>query len=178
VEGLSGVQFATGDAADALASLASSSGSGFGRDRSVGRSPYVLLAAFDPANLYGSGAPFDVPLLDGGSARLPRSAGNFLVLRDGRPVLIIEAFGKRLTGLPSADPAEIAAALALLPSLAGPARRILKVETYNGTPSLASPVAGRLEEIGFVRDYPGMAFYAGWSTSTGFDPDQAGDRTS
>ena len=44
-----------------------------------------LISTLDPANLYGSGAPFDVPLLEGGTARVPRSAGNFLVLMRGDP---------------------------------------------------------------------------------------------
>jgi ATP-dependent Lhr-like helicase len=44
----------------------------------------------------------------------------------------------------------------------GSSRRVLKVETYNGTPALESAAARRLAELGFVRDYPGMAYYAGW----------------
>jgi ATP-dependent Lhr-like helicase len=39
---------------------------------------------------------------------------------------------------------------------------VLKVETYNGAAALASPTAPWLAEVGFVRDHPGMAFYAGW----------------
>ncbi|MHC5538578.1 hypothetical protein ACYOEI_10155, partial [Singulisphaera rosea] len=86
----------------------------------------------------------------------------YLVLSAGRPILIIEAFGKRLTGLASASEAELRAALVLLPTLAGPSRRILKVECYNTAATLASPAAPWLAELGFVRDYPGMAYYAGW----------------
>ena len=54
------------------------------------------------------------------------------------------------------------AALALVATLAGPSRRILKVETYNSAATLASPAAPWLADLGFVRDPPGMAFYAGW----------------
>ena len=97
VEGFSGVQYATEEAAAELARLAGEMPSSATSD--------VLLAAADPANLYGSGAPFDIPLLEGGTARLSRIPGNFLVLRGGRPVLIIEAHGKRLTGLASASQA-------------------------------------------------------------------------
>ena len=85
-------------------------------------------------------------------------------------MLIIESFGKRLTGLPWASPADIDSALKLLPTLTGPGRRILKVETYNGEPAAEGPAAGRLAELGFVRDYPGMAFYAGWATSAASSP--------
>jgi ATP-dependent Lhr-like helicase len=153
VEGLSGVQYASAEAAEDLARLAA--GRGGGGDP-------VLISTLDPANLYGAGAPLDVDLLEGGTARLPRSASNYLVLIGGRPVLIIEALGRRLTGLASASEDELRAALALLPTLAGPSRRVLKVETYNTAAALASPAAPWLAEAGFVRDYPGMAFYAGW----------------
>ena len=71
-------------------------------------------------------------MLEGGIARLPRSPGNFLVLRAGRPVLIIESRGKRLTGLSWASQADIDSALNLLLALTGPDQRMLKVETYNG----------------------------------------------
>ncbi|MBV8075158.1 MAG: hypothetical protein JO284_02090 [Planctomycetaceae bacterium] len=78
-------------------------------------------------------------------------------------MLIIEASGKRLTGLASASEADLRAALALLPTLAGPSRRVLKVETYNNNAAaLASPAAPWLADLGFVRDYPAMTYYAGW----------------
>ncbi|MEO6807908.1 MAG: hypothetical protein ABI353_02210 [Isosphaeraceae bacterium] len=120
------------------------------------------MSSLDPANLYGTGAPLDVPLLDGGKARLSRSPAHFLVQSGGRPLVIIEGFGKRLTGLASASEAELEAALAFLPRLAGPSRRTLKVETYNGSPVLGTPAAPWLAALGFVRNPPGMAYYAGW----------------
>ena len=152
VEGLSGVQYATAEAAEGLAERAG--------DR-LRDAPPVLTSTLDPVNLYGSGAPLDIGLLEGGTARLTRASGNFLVLCGGRPVLIIEAHGKRLTGLASASESELRDAVALLPRLARPTRRVLKVETYNGAATLASPAAPWLTEAGFVRDYPGMAYYAG-----------------
>jgi ATP-dependent Lhr-like helicase len=161
VEGLSGVQYATEEAAAELARLAVHPESG---------SPVVLISTLDPANLYGAGAPLDVELLDGGSARLPRVAGNFLAIGDGRPVLIVESYGKRLTGLPWASPAAIDSALKLLPTLTGPGRRILKVELYNGMPAAEGPMAGRMAELGFVRDYPGLAYYAGWAATAAGSP--------
>jgi ATP-dependent Lhr-like helicase len=157
VEGLSGVQYATEDAAAELSRLS--------LVESPSPPPMVLLSTVDPANVYGAGAPFDIELLDGGTARLPRAPGNFLVIQAGRPILIIEAFGKRLTGLPWAAQSDLEAALKFLPSLTGPSRRIFKVEMYNGSPAVDSPVAARLAELGFVRDYPGMTYYAGWATT-------------
>src|SRR5581483_1639352 len=67
VEGLSGVQYALPETAESLGRVAGSAGE---------ESP-LLLSSLDPANLYGSGAPFDIPLLEGGTARLLRSASNF-----------------------------------------------------------------------------------------------------
>lgn len=153
VEGLSGVQYSTNEAAESLAS-----GPATGRSDSE---PF-LLSTLDPANLYGSGAPLDIPLLEGGSARLIRSTSSYLVLIGGRPVLMIEGTGKRLTGLATATDDELRRAIRLVPELAGGSRRILKVETYNALPALSSPAATWLAEAGFVRDPPGMAFYAGW----------------
>ncbi len=153
VEGLSGVQYATEETITELSRLAGH------RDESP--TPF-LVSTLDPACLYGSGAPFDIPLLEGGTARLNRSASNWVVMLGGRPVLIVEGQGKRLTGLASASDAELQAAVALLPGLAGPSRRVLKVGTYNGAATLASPAVPWLAGAGFVRNPPGMAFYAGW----------------
>ena len=150
VEGMSGVQYAEAETAERLARGATS------------ETAPNFLNTLDPANLYGSGAPFDVPLLEGGTARLPRNPGNFLALIAGRPVLICESFGKKLTGLASATEGEIRASIALVPSLAGPSRRVLKVESYNAAAPTASPAEPWLADAGFVRDPPGMAYYAGW----------------
>ena len=178
VEGLSGVQYASEEAASELARLAAApperapieviddpGESGRGKHASAAATlpRHTLVCSADPANIYGAGAPLDIELLDGGVARLPRLPGNFLVVRDGRPILIIESYGKRLTGLPWASAVELNWALALLPNLAGPNHRIFKIETYNGGPAAESPaVPVRLTEVGFVRDYTGLTFYAGW----------------
>ncbi len=154
VEGFSGVQYASEEAAESLARLGSVAPA----------DAYVMLSAADPANLYGGGGPLDIPLLEGGTGRLSRVPGNYLVLRGGRPVLIIESQGKRLTGLASASPAELRTALARVVELAGPKRQVLRVETYNGQPAVDSPVAVRLGELGFVRDYPGLAYYGAWAS--------------
>ncbi len=128
------------------------------------RRPVVLLHSQDPANLYGAGAPFDVPLLDGGVRSLLRRSGNWLTLRAGRPVLLIEQQGQRLTALPSASREDVAAAVACLPDLCGrgPTRHKLRVEQWNGRPVTATEGREVLEAAGFVRDYQGMTLYAAW----------------
>ena len=57
VEGLSGVQYASAEAAEGLARLAAGGAT---------EPEPILMSTLDPANLYGSGAPLDIPLLEGG----------------------------------------------------------------------------------------------------------------
>jgi ATP-dependent Lhr-like helicase len=152
VEGLSGAQFTLPEAARLLADA---------HLPSTASAPAVLLPSSSPANLYGSGAPFDVPLLDGGTRPLLRRPGNWLVLRAGRPVLLAEQGGKRLTALPSASSEDLSAAVAVLPGLVGGKHR-LSVETWNGEPVTASPGRALLEAAGFVRDLQALTLYAAW----------------
>jgi ATP-dependent Lhr-like helicase len=158
VEGLSGAQFALPEAAQGLADAALPA---------PAAAPVVLVHSLDSANLYGSGAPFDIPLLDGGTRPLLRRAGNWLVLRAGRPVLIVEQQGKRLTALAAASAADVAEAVACLPATLDAnrglgARPKMTVEQWNGQP--VTTTAGRelLAAAGFVRDYQGMTLYAAW----------------
>lgn len=151
VEGLSGIQYATEESAQSLARHAVGTTGG-----------PVLLVTTDPANLYGSGAPFDLPLLDGGTARLPRTAANHLILLKGRPVVLLEQHGRRVTTLAGAGEDEIRAALPLIASLARPGRRSIQVDRIDGTPAHQSPLAPALADLGFVRNPPGLAYYAGW----------------
>jgi len=158
VEGLSGAQFALPEAMTRLQEL---------HLPSTAAAPVVLLHSLDPANLYGSGAPFDVPLLDGGTRPLLRRAGNWLTVRAGRPVLLVEGQGKRLTALPSASREDVAAAVGSLPSILDADRGMvgrhkLTVEEWNGRPVTTTEGRELLEAAGFVRDYQGMTLYAAW----------------
>jgi ATP-dependent Lhr-like helicase len=161
VEGLSGAQFALPEAAQALQDL---------HLPSTAAAPVVLLHSMDPANLYGAGAPFDIALLDGGTRPLLRRPGNWIVLRAGQPVLLIEQHGRRLTALASASQADVAAAVGCLPVVMDHTRRgagnsafhKMTVEEWNSEPVTASPAAASLEAAGFVRDYRGMTLYAAW----------------
>jgi ATP-dependent Lhr-like helicase len=158
VEGLSGAQFALPVAAAQLQEL---------HLPSTVSAPLVLLHSLDPANLYGAGAPLDVPLLDGGTRPFLRRPGNWLVLRAGRPVLLIEQQGKKLTALASASRDDVLAATACLPGIldrsrGAAVRHKLTVEEWNGQPVTASAGQELLEAAGFVRDYQGMTLYAVW----------------
>jgi ATP-dependent Lhr-like helicase len=155
VEGLSGAQFTLPEAARLPqdAGLPSQAGS-----------PALLVNSLDPANLYGAGAPLDIPLLDGGTRSLLRRPGNWLVLRAGRPVLIAEQHGKRLTCLASAGRNDRAAAIACLPGVLG-TRHKLTVDEWNNRPVTETEAREMLEAAGFVRDYQSMTLYAAWRSS-------------
>jgi ATP-dependent Lhr-like helicase len=157
VEGMMGAQFALPEASQALQDL---------HLPSTAAAPVVLLHSMDPSNLYGSGAPFDIALLDGGTRPLLRRPGNWLVLKGGRPVLLVEQQGKKLTALPSASREDVVAAVAALPGIFDNSRGLaghkLTVEEWNGGPVTTSPGRELLEAAGFVRDYQGMALYAAW----------------
>jgi ATP-dependent Lhr-like helicase len=158
VEGLGGAQFALPEAATRL------------QDRhtpSTAADPVVLLHSMDPANLYGSAAPFDVPLLDGGTRPLLRRPGNWLVLKAGRPVLLAEQQGRKLTALASASRDEVRAAAGVLPQMFDHQRGLtgahkLTVDEWNGKPVTTTEGRELLELAGFVRDYQGMTLYASY----------------
>jgi len=158
VEGLSGAQFALPDAARMLQELSVPA---------QPQPPLLLLHSLDPANLHGSGAPFDLPLLAGGTRPFHRRAGNWLVLRAGKPILLIEQQGKRLTAVPNLPAEEIARAVALLPAIlrtggAAGMRHKMVVETWNEQPVTTTEGREWLEQAGFVRDYQAMTLYAVW----------------
>ncbi|NBO93038.1 MAG: hypothetical protein EBV06_12115, partial [Planctomycetia bacterium] len=156
VEGLSGAQFALPEAFELLIDAPSTISA-----------TVILVHSMDPANLYGAGAPFDVALLDGGTRSLLRRPGNWVALKAGRPILLVEAQGKKITALPSASREDITAAVKTLPGIFErqkdlTLRHKLTVEEWNGTPVTAGPGRELLEAAGFVRDYNGMTLYAAW----------------
>ena len=158
VEGLSGAQFALADAARLLEEV---------HLPSTANEPVLLLHSTDPANLYGSGAPFDIALLDGGTRPLLRRSGNWILVRAGRPILLVEQQGRRLTALASASREDIAAAVALLPEILAHdqgmgVRHKLTVEEWNNQPVTTSEGREFLEAAGFVRDYQAMTLFAAW----------------
>jgi ATP-dependent Lhr-like helicase len=153
VEGLSGAQFALPEAAQQLASLTPTVGSS---------EPAVLLHSLDPANLYGSGAPFE-----GCRPVAQRRAGNWLVLRAGWPVLWIEGHGRRLSTSPHASPDDLKAAVACLGDLMKTGHGVnlrgkVVVDEWNGQPVSSTEGRRLLEAAGFVHDYQAMTLYAGW----------------
>jgi len=153
VEGLSGAQFALPEAAQLLQDS---------QMPATAAAPVILLHSLDPANLYGSGAPLDIPLLEGGTRPLLRRPGNWLVLKAGKPLILVEQHGKRLTALPSASSEDLRAATACLAGIVGRSTPRLTVEEWNGQPVTTTEGRELLEAAGFVRDYQNMTLYAVW----------------
>ncbi|MEJ7752879.1 MAG: hypothetical protein WKF46_08030, partial [Candidatus Limnocylindrales bacterium] len=156
VEGLGGAQFALPGAVDRLrAERADPSG-----DRPTeGRT--MVLAAADPANPYGASLPW--PRHGDDDRRvLSRSAGAYVVLHDGEPILYLDRGGRSLQTLPGfASPDAAGLALHALASLVVDGRlRSLQIERLDGTPIAESPHRERLSEAGFRQSYRGFVVRA------------------
>lgn len=147
VAGLSGVQFAAESFQQKLARH---------RPEEEPAAP-VLLSSVDPANLFGTGRPF--PL----NGLRTVSSTTHVVIFKGKPVVVSEGAGRALTIFSWASDEAVRSSVAKLVGIARPSRRILKVQTINGGPALKSEHAAALIEAGFVRNPPGLAYYAGWS---------------
>jgi ATP-dependent Lhr-like helicase len=145
VQGLSGMQFALPDAVEELR-----------KSKSLPRQGILLLVnACDPANPYGPGLEITSP--PGTAAqRLARVAGNLVVFRDGRPVLLVESWGGRIWTLEGTGGQELQGSVRLLqeavklPARLRPCQRVT-IETIDGARAAASPFAQVLRDIGFER---------------------------
>jgi ATP-dependent Lhr-like helicase len=154
VEGLGGAQFALPGAVDRLRAERSYPGEG---RPSVG----LVLAATDPANPYGAALAW--PRHDDADRRpLPRAAGAYVVLVEGRAVLYLERGGRSLQTLPPAvGPDAVAAALTALAGLATDGRvRALEIGRVDGLPVADSPLRDALATAGFRASYRGWVLRA------------------
>jgi ATP-dependent Lhr-like helicase len=143
VEGLSGEQYAL---AEALADL----------EAPARRAePHVLVNLVDPANLWGR--VFALSRRDGSRVAAARMPQNWLVVRDGRPVLLVEGQGRALTPLAGWEavdfPGAIAALQALMerPLVLRPVRR-LEVFTWDGRPVREGEAFDAFARAGFTAD--------------------------
>jgi ATP-dependent Lhr-like helicase len=137
VEGLGGAQFALPGAVERLRSLPRAEGS------------LQVLAATDPANPYG--ATLAWPRLEG-QRRPARTAGAYVMLRDGEPLLYIERGGKGILRLQELSGEELANALAELSAAARQGLiEKLAIEKLDGEPVIGSGMEAALIEAGFRR---------------------------
>jgi ATP-dependent Lhr-like helicase len=137
VEGLGGAQFALPGAVERLRSMPRA------------EDELQILAATDPANPYG--ASLSWPRREEGR-RPSRSAGAYVLLRDGAPLLYVERGGRGILRLAKVDGEELIAAVA---HLAEAAREgvipKLSIERVDGEPAIGSGYEDALIEGGFSR---------------------------
>jgi ATP-dependent Lhr-like helicase len=139
IEGLGGAQFALPGAVERLRARASAEDA----------ARPVVLAAVDPAQPYGAALPW--PARDGDGGRRPsRTAGAYVVLLDGDPIVYLERGGRALQTLVAARDARLEPALASLVEhvRAGRIKR-LGLEKVDGASAMSSPLAPALTALGF-----------------------------
>jgi ATP-dependent Lhr-like helicase len=137
VEGLGGAQFALPGAVERLRSMPREEGN------------LTILAATDPANPYG--ATLSWPRLEG-QRRPARTAGAYVMLREGEPLLYVERGGRGILRLAELTDEELAEGLAELAAAArdGVIER-LAIERLDGEPVIGSVMEAALVEAGFRR---------------------------
>jgi ATP-dependent helicase Lhr and Lhr-like helicase len=137
VEGLGGAQFALPGAVERLRSLPADDGA------------FLLLAATDPANPYGTSLPWPKPANGRRPARTP---GAHVLMRDGAPVFYIERGGRGIVRLAELDEEELSAAIAALADNVAAGRLPkLAIEKLDGEPVIGSGHEEALLEAGFSR---------------------------
>jgi ATP-dependent helicase Lhr and Lhr-like helicase len=134
VEGLGGAQFALPGAVERL------------RAQEEAPDTALVIATADPAQLFGAGLRWP-----DAEVRPPsRRAGAYLVTIGGRPALSVHAGGRTLRVV--GRPGDVQPALEALAEAVRAGRlRKLSVDTIDGEPAVASPLAERLVAIGFRR---------------------------
>ena len=155
IEGLGGAQFCIPAALDRLrAERSDPSGEAM-------PSEALILAAADPANPYGTSLAWP-RWSDEDRRPLTRSAGAYVVLVDGEPVIYLGSGGKSMDTLPAfADRAKAAFAINALRQLVADGRvRSLQIERVDGASVNDSPHPTALADPGFQRSYRGWLLRA------------------
>jgi ATP-dependent Lhr-like helicase len=144
VEGLGGAQFALPGAVERL------------RSQEEAPDAALVIATADPAQLYGAGLRWP-----DSEVRPPsRRAGACLVTIGGRPALSVHAGGRALRVVGRPD--DVQPALEALADAVRAGRlRKLSVDTIDGEPAVASPLAERLVALGFRRGLHDFALAPG-----------------
>jgi len=143
VRGLPGVQFALPEAVERLRDWL--------QPQAPGAGELVLVNACDPANLFGP-AQSGEETAGNDPARFVRLPSNYVVLLRGRPVLLLELGGERITSRPDLAVDTLYRALALAVEHLSGSQRRLTVAAWNDGPILECPPAPVLERLGFRRE--------------------------
>ncbi|MDQ3696548.1 MAG: hypothetical protein M3373_00775, partial [Gemmatimonadota bacterium] len=155
VRGLAGAQFALPEAAERLRSAV-------GEGDSEPPSPFVVLAASDPANPYALPLDAFTPTDDRDPLSRPRGAGALLVTRAGRVALAVEGRGRRVAVARSLSQPDVTAAARALGEYAAQGQprsrraRELVVETIDGSGAIASPHAAAFRGAGYLIGTDGL----------------------
>jgi ATP-dependent Lhr-like helicase len=139
VEGLGGAQFALPGAVERLREG--------GPDRDRSEEPPVVLSAVDPAQPYGAALAWP----ERSGARAPsRTAGAYVVLIGGEPILYLERGGRALQTLVEAGEERLDRALsALVDHVRRGQIKRLALEKVDGGSVLTSPLGPTLLALGF-----------------------------
>jgi ATP-dependent helicase Lhr and Lhr-like helicase len=137
VEGLGGAQFALAGAVERLRGMPPPDGS------------FLVLAATDPANPYGAALPWPKR----GEGRRPaRTAGAYVLLRDGDPLVYVERGGRGIVRLVELSDEDLAAAIeALVDAARDGVLPKLALERVDGDPVIGSGLEETLIAAGFAR---------------------------
>jgi ATP-dependent Lhr-like helicase len=138
IEGLGGSQFALPGAVDRL--------------RRLDTPGVLLLAAADPANVYGS----TVSWPEHPTARPARRGGAWVILRDGSLAAFVEG-GGRSVSVYDGDPETVVTGLVLLGDAVGGRLTVTKVD---GEPVAGSALGSALAAAGFAPGYRGLTLSA------------------
>ncbi|MDQ6835635.1 MAG: DEAD/DEAH box helicase, partial [Actinomycetota bacterium] len=141
LEGLGGAQFALPGAIERLRA----------RSGEQSQRPLVL-AAIDPAQPYGAALPWPKPAADQAatSRRPSRTAGAYVVLAEGDPIVYLERGGRGLQTLVGSDDPRLRGALAALVEHVRSGRiKRLALEKVDGQPAMSSALAPALSALGF-----------------------------
>jgi ATP-dependent Lhr-like helicase len=134
LEGLGGAQFALPGAVERL------------RARAGSDPAPLVLAAVDPAQPYGAALPWP----KGAGRRPARSAGAYVVMAGGDPILYLERGGRALQTLVEAGDGRLSPALAaLVDHVRSGAIKRLALEKVDGQPAMGSTLAPALTALGF-----------------------------
>ena len=174
VEGLGPAQFASRETVDLLRTYAADATTGE-EDAPQGAQAScetVVLAADDPACLFGAGIPWPPAACDAcgddvQAVRPTRRFGSLVAVRGGKATLYATAGLRNVTAFTADGEALAESARALVGHAMRVARRSgsegarkkLVVETFNGAPVLDTPFADILQEAGLVRLPDGMRLY-------------------
>jgi ATP-dependent Lhr-like helicase len=131
-----------------------------------GAAEVTWLSMLDPANIWAQASTRWIS--DTGlAARVPRAAGNWVALVDGRPVLAATSWGNRLIPLPAPEEQQRQALLAvasLFPRLPRNTHPYLQVRYWDQGEIAGTPFADVLRQQGFGRDTQGLRLYRQYHT--------------